>query len=71
LFLTLSIDFFRKVGENGKHIWLSVNPTSPGTPPVFHKPGEKYQPDLCRAGHIHEGKGVNTIGRTTIINPGM
>jgi hypothetical protein len=32
---------------------------------------EKYQPDLCIAGHIHEGKGVDTIGRTTIINPGM
>lgn len=32
---------------------------------------EKHQPDLCIAGHIHEGKGVDTIGRTTIINPGM
>jgi uncharacterized protein len=32
---------------------------------------EKYQPELCIAGHIHEGKGVDTIGRTTIINPGM
>jgi uncharacterized protein len=32
---------------------------------------EKYQPDLCITGHIHEGKGVDTIGRTTIINPGM
>lgn len=32
---------------------------------------EKYQPELCIAGHIHEGKGVDAIGRTTIINPGM
>ena len=32
---------------------------------------EKHQPDLCIAGHIHEGKGVDTIGRTTVINPGM
>jgi Icc-related predicted phosphoesterase len=32
---------------------------------------EQYQPDLCVSGHIHEGKGTDTIGRTTIINPGM
>ena len=32
---------------------------------------EKYQPDLCITGHIHEGKGIDAIGRTKIINPGM
>jgi uncharacterized protein len=32
---------------------------------------EKHQPDLCITGHIHEGKGIDTIGRTTVINPGM
>lgn len=32
---------------------------------------EKYQPELCIAGHIHEGKGADSIGRTTVINPGM
>ncbi len=32
---------------------------------------EIHQPDLCICGHIHEGKGQDSIGRTTIINPGM
>lgn len=32
---------------------------------------EKYQPDLCICGHIHEGRAMDKIGRTTIINPGM
>ena len=31
---------------------------------------EEYQPLLALHGHIHESKGVGTIGRTTIINPG-
>lgn len=31
---------------------------------------EKYQPDLCITGHIHEASGEDTIGRTKIINPG-
>lgn len=32
---------------------------------------EKYQPDLCLTGHIHEAVGEDTIGRTLVINPGM
>jgi len=32
---------------------------------------EKYQPDLCITGHIHESKGFDDIGRTQLINPGM
>ncbi len=32
---------------------------------------ETHQPDLCITGHIHEAKGEDRIGRTTIINPGM
>ncbi len=32
---------------------------------------EEHQPDLCLTGHIHEARGTDTIGRTTIINPGM
>jgi len=32
---------------------------------------EKYQPDVCVTGHIHEAKGEDYIGRTLIINPGM
>lgn len=31
---------------------------------------EKYQPDLCLTGHIHEASGEDTIGKTRIINPG-
>jgi Icc-related predicted phosphoesterase len=32
---------------------------------------EKYQPDLCIAGHIHEAKGSDTIIETPVYNPGM
>ncbi len=32
---------------------------------------EKHQPSLCITGHIHEGKGEDTLGNTHIINPGM
>ncbi len=32
---------------------------------------EKYQPDLCLTGHIHEGRGIDTIVNTPIYNPGM
>lgn len=31
---------------------------------------EKYQPDLCITGHIHEARGEDRIGKTHIINPG-
>lgn len=31
---------------------------------------EKYQPLVCFTGHIHEGIGIDTIGKTKIINPG-
>lgn len=31
---------------------------------------EKNQPDLCICGHIHEGKAVDNIGKTVVINPG-
>jgi len=32
---------------------------------------EKHQPEVCIAGHIHESKGVDRIGRTQIINSGL
>ncbi|MFQ5962015.1 MAG: metallophosphoesterase [Candidatus Methylomirabilales bacterium] len=31
---------------------------------------ETVQPLICFTGHIHEGRGVDSIGRTTVINPG-
>jgi hypothetical protein len=31
---------------------------------------ETYQPDLCVTGHIHEAKGSDMIGPTTVLNPG-
>lgn len=31
---------------------------------------EKHQPDCCICGHIHESRATDTIGATTIINPG-
>lgn len=31
---------------------------------------EKYQPLICFTGHIHEGIGIDTIGKTKMANPG-
>lgn len=31
---------------------------------------EKFQPEICICGHIHEGEGIDHIGTTVIINPG-
>lgn len=31
---------------------------------------EKEQPSLCLCGHIHEGRGVDQVGQTTVVNPG-
>jgi uncharacterized protein len=31
---------------------------------------ERVQPLVCFTGHIHEGVGIDTIGRTQVINPG-
>lgn len=32
---------------------------------------EKYQPELCITGHIHEARGEDILGKTRILNPGM
>lgn len=32
---------------------------------------DKHQPDVCIAGHIHESKGVDRLGKTQIINTGL
>lgn len=31
---------------------------------------EEYQPTLSLCGHIHESRGVDQVGRTTVVNPG-
>ena len=31
---------------------------------------ERYRPLLCLCGHIHESRGIDTIGSTKIVNPG-
>jgi Icc-related predicted phosphoesterase len=31
---------------------------------------EEWQPLVCLTAHIHEGTGIDTIGRTKIVNPG-
>ncbi|MFQ5932395.1 MAG: hypothetical protein ACE5MM_08305 [Nitrospiraceae bacterium] len=31
---------------------------------------KRMQPILCLTGHIHEGRGIDSIGRTTVVNPG-
>jgi Icc-related predicted phosphoesterase len=32
---------------------------------------EQKQPPLCLTGHIHESKGIDRIGNTLLLNPGM
>jgi len=31
---------------------------------------EKHQPLICFSGHIHEGVGIDSIGKTKLVNPG-
>jgi len=31
---------------------------------------EQEQPLICFTGHIHEGVGIDSIGKTKIVNPG-
>lgn len=37
---------------------------------IIRKFIEKHEPLLCLTGHIHEGKGLDSIGKCQIINPG-
>ncbi|MGQ9818166.1 MAG: metallophosphoesterase [bacterium] len=32
---------------------------------------ERYQPQICICGHIHEARNIDQIGKTTIVNPGI
>ena len=46
---------------NGKHVGSAA----------VRKFIEEKQPILCLTGHIHESRGQDHIGRTSILNPGM
>ena len=32
---------------------------------------QRFQPDICLTGHIHEAKSEEFIGKTKVVNPGM
>ncbi len=55
---------FNVVYSGGAPVMIPVGSTS------VRKVIEKFQPLLGLHGHIHEGKGIDHIGRTTIINSG-
>ena len=31
---------------------------------------ERHRPDVAVVGHIHEGRGIDRVGDTTVVNPG-
>ena len=79
-------EFIRKGYEEIKHVKLKVlvSHTPPYNTKVDivsggHHVGsvsvrefiEKYQPQVCLTGHIHEAVGKDIIGNTIILNPGM
>jgi hypothetical protein len=55
---------FNVVYAGGTPVMVPVRRTS------VRKMMEKYQPLLGLHGHIHEGKGIDNIGRTRIISSG-
>ena len=55
---------FNVVYSGGAPVMIPVGSTS------VRKIIEKYQPLLGLHGHLHEGKGIDHIGRTTLINSG-
>jgi len=57
-------DKFNVVYSGGAPVMIPVGSTS------VRKVVEKYQPLLGLHGHLHEGKGIDHIGRTTLINSG-
>jgi Icc-related predicted phosphoesterase len=55
---------FNVVYSGGAPVMIPVGSTA------VRKAVEKYQPLLGLHGHLHEGKGIDHIGRTTLINSG-
>src|SRR5262245_52225056 len=46
-----------------------VNGTPVGSPAV-RRFIERHRPDVAVVGHIHEGRGTDTVGETLVVNPG-
>jgi len=46
-----------------------VNGTPVGSPAV-RRFIETHRPDVAVVGHIHEGRGIDTVGETVVVNPG-
>ena len=46
-----------------------VNGTPVGSPAV-RRFIEAHRPDVAVVGHIHEGRGIDTVGETLVVNPG-
>jgi Icc-related predicted phosphoesterase len=57
-------DEFRPVTSAGEPVMVPVGSTA------VRQLIEEVQPLLSVHGHVHESRGVGTIGRTTILNPG-
>jgi len=55
---------FRPVTSGGDVVEVPVGSTA------VRELIEEFQPLLAVHGHVHESRGVGTIGRTTIVNPG-
>lgn len=54
-----------------KIVTLAGQPVTTGVGSVSVRQAiEKYRPLLGLHGHIHESRGINTLGRTLCINPG-
>jgi Icc-related predicted phosphoesterase len=66
-----SLDAAFEVGEDLHYVTRGGRPHEvPTGSPAVRQIIEEVQPLLSLHGHIHESKGVTTIGRTVAINPG-
>lgn len=66
-----SLDTAYEVGEDLHYVTKGGRPHEVATgSPAVRQIIEEVQPLLSLHGHIHESKGVTTIGRTVAINPG-
>jgi len=70
IFLVHNVPFNTKLDKiTSKHAPAAVRGKHYGSL-VARKIIEKYQPPLCVGGHMHEGFGVDKIGKTICVNNG-